>query len=64
MKMLSNALPWATIGLFAIAGFYTVVGGVEVIRGQLDFESYGKQVVLLGGAFGLLGIGRGVAAKK
>lgn len=61
---ISDTLPWATIGLYVIAIFYVVIGGVEVLRGQLDFEKYGTLVVGLGVAFGLLGVGRGISAAK
>lgn len=60
----SNTLPWATIGLYALTMFYAVIGGIEVLRGQLDFEKYGTLLAGFAVAFGVLGVGRGIAASN
>jgi hypothetical protein len=67
MKLFSNALPWATIGLFALTLIYALVGGAIVIWGDpgaLSFNEYGDKLVWFAGAFGVLGVGRGIAAAK
>lgn len=63
MKILTDSLPWATIGLYVLTALYAVVGGIEVIRGQLDFEKYGTLLAGFAVAFGILGVGRGIASK-
>ena len=39
-----------------------IVGGIVVIAGNLTFNEYLRQLVILAAAFGLLGIGRGIKA--
>lgn len=66
-KLLSNALPWATIGLFVLTGLYALTGAAVVLWGDpgaLSFNEYGDKLVWFAGAFGVLGVGRGIAAKK
>lgn len=64
---INDALPWATIFLCTITLVYAVVGGAVVLWGDpgaLSFEKYGELLLGFAGALGLLGIGRGIAAKK
>lgn len=64
MRKFSDALPWATIFLCVLVLFYAVVGGIETLKGQIDFETYGKQLAAFGIGLGVLGVGRGIAANK
>ena len=63
----SDTLPWATIFLCTLTLIYAVVGGAVVIWGDpgtLSFEDYSKGLIGFAGALGILGVGRGIAAKK
>ena len=65
-KLLSDALPWATIFLCALTLIYAIVGGAVVIWGDpgaLSFDQYGKYLLGFAGALGVLGVGRGIASK-
>lgn len=64
---LSNSAPWATIFACVITLVYAVVGGAVVIWGHpgtLSFEDYGKQLSVFVVGLGVLGVGRGIAAKS
>lgn len=63
-KVLSDSLPWATLLVYGLAVIYAITGAVQVVRGVLDFESYGSHLLGFAAAGGLLGIGRGIAASK
>lgn len=59
-----DKLPLATIGLWVVFVLVAVLGGVQVIRGHMDFEGYIAALTGAGVGFGILGVGRGIAAKK
>lgn len=61
--MVNKALPWATIGLWALTVIVAVVGGAVVIwgkNGALSFDEYVKALAAFALAHGILGVGRGI----
>lgn len=64
---MTNNKPWATIITGALVLIVAVVGGLVVLIGDdgaLTFTNYIQAIVGLAVACGLLGVGRGIAARK
>lgn len=65
-SLFTDEKPWMTICVVGIVFIVAVVGGVVVITdpASLSFQEYVTVLTGLAVASGLLGIGRGIAARK
>lgn len=59
-----DGAPWMTIAMLVIALIVVGVGGVSVLTNHLSYELYLKTLKDFALGVGLLGVGRGLAARK
>lgn len=64
LKKWLNEFPVVTALLGLGFLFYAAAGLVEVYRGHLTFDDYGKHLGIFAGSLGLLGVGRGIQSSK
>lgn len=60
----TDSFPWMTAVVALIALIVVIIGGVTVITGDLDYQTYLDTLWKFAIGAGILGVGRGIQKQK